>query len=101
MFNRWSTLSDQGELVFFENIKEPTYNPEIENYTDYYFSTSQKIDTITAGLQDEANKTWQNIDSVFTNIGDGISNASTALKYLPLMALAAGGYILLKKTKAI
>lgn len=97
MFGRWSTINEKGELEYFEDIKEPRYNPQIENYTDYYFSPKQKVNTLVEDLGKEANNTWKNIDSVFTNVGAGIQNGSKVLKVLPIFALATIGYLAYKR----
>jgi len=99
--NEWSTINDKGELEFFIGVEAPKYNPEIENYTDYYFSPGQKIKTIAQEMGEDLDYSYKNFASVFNDIGEGVQNGAKVFKYLPFIALAAGGYFILKKTKAI
>ncbi|AXX87150.1 hypothetical protein AMRN_1414 [Malaciobacter marinus] len=94
--SRWTTINEDGEIETLE-AKDPTYNPNLELYTDYKFTNSQKFDYWENALKDEASNTFLQIDSVFTNAGNGIKNASKAFKYLPLIAIGAAALFAYKK----
>ncbi len=97
MFGKWSTINEKGELEYFENVQEPKYNPALEEYSNYVFGPTVKISTFVDELGNEANNTWKNIDSVFTNVGAGIQNGSNVIKVLPILAIATVGYLAYKR----
>lgn len=63
----WTTISETGELeVLTPNTdKALSYDRmnELEKYTDYEFSTKDKLAALADDISDEANKTFENIGS--------------------------------------
>ncbi len=99
---RWTTVSTPGEnsgdLIELEE-REPVYNPKLEKYTDYRFSNSSKISTISKQVINEVKEDFNSIREVFSDIGDGVANGAKVFKYLPYLALFGAGYYIYKKAK--
>ena len=93
--NSWTTITD-GQIVELET-KEPVYNPEIEKYTDYEYTTSQKVTKITNDFVESAKNDFNSINETLSDVGTGISNGAKVLKVLPYFALLGGIYYVYKK----
>lgn len=79
MFNStWTTISETGELEEL-NPSEPTLSydrmRDLEKYTDYEFSTKDKLAALTNEISQEANKT-------FESIGSSLKIGATTVKFL-------------------
>jgi len=95
MFNNstWTTINEDGNLeVLNPNEKALSYDrmKELEKYTDYDFSTSDKAAAFFDDLSNEANKT-------FENIGSSVRIGATTVKYLAIGTLAVVSYLAIQK----
>lgn len=90
MYSRWTTIDEDGNFKDIE-VKEPTYNPALEEYTDYEFTQEQK---------DKAKNPFVKVDEFFQDIGAGLSNGAKVMKYVPYLALIAGTVFIYKKAQA-
>lgn len=71
----------------------------LENNSSYEFSSADKAKQITKEVMQEAENSYTNINSVFNNIGEGISNTAKTAKYLPFLIFAATAFFLYKKVE--
>lgn len=74
---------------------------EIEKYTDFEFSTTDKIKAFGSGIAEEAQKTANYIDEVGTGFAEGLKVVAVNAKYLPLIAIVVVSAIVYDKAKAI
>lgn len=69
----------------------------LENNSNYEFSSADKAKQISKEVAEEAIYTFNSIDSVFNNIGEGVASTAKTFKYLPYIALGLGAFFLFKK----
>lgn len=95
----WTTIDENGNVQEL-TPKDINYGFDrmlsIENYTNYEFSTSDKVGALTNEVIDEAKSTGTAINDVLGNIGNGLKNASVLIKYAPFII---GAYYLYKLDK--
>lgn len=72
----------------------------LEDNSSYQFSSADKAKQISKEVAEEAFYTFNSIDSVFNNIGEGVASTAKTFKYLPYVVLGVGAFVLLKKSKA-
>jgi hypothetical protein len=73
----------------------------LEEYTDFEFSTTDKIKALGSGIADEAQKTENYIDEVAAGLTEGLKTIAVNVKYLPLIAIIVVSAIVYGKAKAI
>lgn len=89
---RWSTINEDGTLKEY-TPNEPVYNPAIEDYTDYKYTTGQKV----TAIKNEIKGDFEAVAGVAADAGAAIKNTAKVVKYLPFAAAAAAALFFYKK----
>lgn len=79
---KWTTINENGEMEEL-NPKPLPYNPALEDYTDFEYSTGQIVDAV----KNEAKNDLSGVGEVFQDLGNGIKNGAKLVKYVPIIAL--------------